>query len=106
MGAVHGPTLGESTVSSSNNILATDHTGVAFDPLGNRLWMLHHVRGMRHDAGYQDLALWQPRDVAPHLPLVLMPWVGGLHRIRLRINPQHQIDDIGQRHVARVRSGP
>src|SRR5579864_3852754 len=46
MGPVHRPALGESTVGAGDDVFATDHTGVALDPLRDGLGMLDHVGRM------------------------------------------------------------
>ena len=67
--------------------------------------MLHHVGGVADDTGDQHLAGGQ-LDVAPHLPLVLVARIGALDHIGADANRQDEIDDVLERHVGGVRSGP
>ena len=60
-----------------------DLLGEADDALGDELRMLEHVGRVADDAGQDHLAVGQLL-VLPHDPLVLVPGVRGLERVRAR----------------------
>src|ERR1700694_1380326 len=60
---------------------------------------------MADDAGGQHFAVGQ-LDILPNLPFVLMPWIRGLDKISAGPYFENEIDDLLQRNVGGVGSGP
>ena len=79
--------------------------GEAQDALGHQLGMLDQIGRVADDARQHDLAFRQ-LDVLPQLPFVLVAHVGGLERIALRLDLQHQVDDVLERQIVGVRPVP
>ena len=95
----------EAAVGAGDDVLAADRAGEAHDALGDELRVLDQVGGVADHAGHQHLAVRQ-LDVLPHLPFVLVAHVGRLERIALRLDLQHQVDDVLERQVVGVRPVP
>src|SRR5215471_1317803 len=96
MDADHVPTLRESAICAGDDVFLANHTRVVLDAPRDQLRMLHHVRLVRDDAWNQDLAFGQ-LDVLPDHPLVLVPRIRRLDRVRLGIDLQNQVDDVLER---------
>ena len=95
----------KSAIGAGDDIFPADNLGVANDPVGNDLRMLHDIRCVADHAGDQKLAGRQ-RDFFPHPPLVFVPGVAGLDGIGASIDAQHEIDDVRQWNVGRMRAMP
>ena len=67
--------------------------------------MLDDVCGMADHAGNEQLAFRQLRRL-PDAPFMLVAHVSGFHRIGACIDAQHQVDDVLQRDVRRMRAVP
>ena len=67
--------------------------------------MLDDVRGVRHDAGYQYLSGRQ-LDALPDFVLVLVPRIGALDQVSLRLDAQQEIDDLLELDIVCVRAMP
>src|SRR5215467_8933497 len=83
----------ETAVGRGNNPFATNQISKTDNALRNQLRMFHHVGGVAHDAGQDQLAIRQ-LDVLPDGPLVLVANVAGLERIGVAINREHNVDDV------------
>src|SRR5439155_5040555 len=75
------------------------------DAVGDQLGVFDNVCSVADHAWNQNLARGQ-LYVFPHFPFVFMAWIRGLDEIGAGTNFQNQIDDIPQRNVGRVRTGP
>src|SRR5262249_56196440 len=75
------------------------------DPIRDETRMLDHVRRMTDHSGNGDLGLRQFYCL-PHAPFVLMADMACLDRVGLRANGEHEVDDVGERDVSRVRPVP
>src|SRR3990172_9019384 len=93
----------EAAVAAGDHVLAADDRGEADDPLRHELRVLHDVCRVSDDAGDEDLARWQ-LHVLEDAPLVRVPWVRYLERVGAGVDPQHQVDDVGQGHVVHARA--
>ena len=100
---VHAPA--EAAVGAGDDILAADRAGKPHDPLGHQLRMLDQIGRVADHARQDHLAVRQ-LDVVPQLPFVLVAHVGRLERIALRLDLQHQVDDVLERQVVGVRAVP
>ncbi len=67
--------------------------------------MLDQRRGVTDDTGGKYLVIGQ-LHVLPDNVLMLVPDVGGLEKIRLRIDRQQHVHDVRKRNVVSVRSVP
>ena len=97
--------LRESAICAGHHAVTADDVGIAQQPLGHELGMLDDVGRMCDEPRHQHLACGQ-RHVLPHLPFVLVARIGRLETISADIDPQHEIDDVLDRHVEHVRSVP
>src|SRR6185369_10302339 len=93
----------EAAVAARDDVLTTDHVGVALDALGDQVRMLDEVGGGVDDAGDEDLA-GREVDALPHLPLVPVPGVGAGNHEAGGPALDDDVDDVGQRHVVVVRA--
>ena len=64
--------------------------------------MFDKVGGMADDARHQHLARWE-FCLLPYAPLMLVPHVGSLEGIGLRLHLEDQVDDVLERQVVGVR---
>ena len=87
------------------DILAPDNVGEGFDALRDQLGMLDNVGGVADHARHDDLAGRQ-LDVLPDCPFVLVTDVAGLETVGLCAHLEHEIDDLLERQVVRVRAVP
>src|SRR6266446_2366052 len=83
-------TLGEAAVGARQHVLPPDQSGIGHDAPGNQFRVLDDVGRMGDHARDEDLAVWQ-LDIFPHLPLVLMAWIGGFHTVGISAHPQHDV---------------
>jgi len=97
--------LRETAIGARHHVLASQHIGEAQDAFGYELGMLDHIGDVADHAGDQHLALRQLR-ASPHLPFMLVARVRGFDHIGAGANLQDEIDDVLERHVARMRAGP
>ena len=95
----------EAAVGAGDDVLAADRAGKPHDPLGDQLRMLDQIGRVADHARQDHLAVRQ-LDVVPQLPFVLVAHVGRLERIALRLDLQHQADDVLERQVVGVRPVP
>ncbi|MEQ7010014.1 hypothetical protein ABN028_27935 [Actinopolymorpha sp. B17G11] len=103
---MHGQRGGERrepAVRTGDDVLPPDEFGVGADALRDELRMLDVVGRGVDDPGSQHLALRQA-DVGEECPFVGVPWVGRLERQAGRAGGEHQVEDVGQGYVTRVRS--
>src|SRR5258707_13157176 len=97
--------LRKSAVGSRDDPLTADRAGEIHDPLRDRLGMLDHGGRVRDHAGNEYLAL-RELHVLPHTPLVRVTGCRRLDRIALRLDPEHEVDDVAQTEVVDVRPLP
>src|SRR6516165_1616361 len=95
----------EAAIGAGNDVFAAGDCGVTQDTVGDQLRVLDEVGGMADDAGHQHLARRQLRGL-PNAPFMLVPHIGGLEGIGLRLHLKDQIDDVLERQVVRVRPVP
>ena len=91
----------EAAIRAGNHILTADDRRVPQDAVSDELRVFDKVGGMADDAGHQHLARRQ-LCLLPHAPLMLVPHVGGLEGIGLRLHLDDQIDDVLERQVVGV----
>ena len=82
-----------------------DNIGEPQNTLGDKLRMLDHIGGMADDARQHQPVVGQ-LDLLPHLPFMLVPDIAGLERIGIRVDRQHDPDDVPHRDVGHVRAVP
>ena len=97
--------LGEAAIRSGEHVLAPDELAVADDALGGELGMFHHIGGVTDDARDQCLALRQ-LHLLPHLPFVRVTRIGAFDHVGPDLHLEDEVDDVLERHVGGVRSGP
>src|SRR6266550_3292230 len=105
---VHAPVellLRKAAVGAGDHVLASNYIGKPDDAFGNEFRMLDHIGAVAYHAGSQNLPLGK-FDVFPDPPLVLVAGIRRLDQIRARPHPQNQIDDLLERDIRGVRSGP
>ena len=90
-------------VRPRDDVLPPDQPGEPDQPLRDELRVLDDVRGVPGHAGHEGLPVRQ-RRLLPDGPLVLVPRVGGLHRIATGADRQHQVDEVAQRDVVTMRA--
>src|SRR5215469_9959558 len=95
----------ESAVGTRYDVLGAEPVGVAGDALGDQFRVLDQVRGVRDDAGNQDLAVRQ-LDVLPQVVLVLVPRVGRFNQVGTGLDLEHDVHDVRERDVVGVRAVP
>src|SRR3989442_5271375 len=88
----------EAAVAPRDDALASHQLRVAPDALRHQLWVLDVVRLRLDHAGDQHLAL-RHLHALEQRPLVTVPGVGGLERDAGGARREHEVDDVGQRHV-------
>jgi len=71
----------EAAIGAGDGVLAPYHPGEVEDAVGDDLRVLYDVGGVTDDARDQDFSVGQ-LDVSPDFPLVLVPDVAGLDRVR------------------------
>ena len=92
----------EAAIGAGDDVLAADDRGVAQDAVGDQLRVLDEVGGMADDTRHQHLTRRQS-GVLPHPPFMLVPHIGGLEGIGLRLHLEDQIDDVLERQIMGVR---
>ena len=70
----------KTAVGTGHDVLPSHQVGKADDALGHELGMLDDIAGVTDDPRHERLAVREPH-VAPDLPLVFVPRVGGLDRV-------------------------
>ena len=95
----------EPTVGGGDHVLAPDELGESLDPVRDQLRMLDQRCRVGHHARGEHLAVGQ-LGVLPQLRLVLVAHVGGLDQVHLGLDLEHDVDDVGQWEVGRVRAMP
>jgi len=83
----------EAAIRTGNNVLAAGNRSVAQDSVSNELRVLDKVGSMADDAWHQHLACRQ-LCLLPYAPLMLVPHVGSLEGIGLRLHLEDQVDDV------------
>jgi hypothetical protein len=97
--------LGEPAVGARHDPVPADELRQAHDALRHELGMLDHVGGVADHPRREHLALGQSHAL-PHAPFVLVARVRALDEIGPRLDLEHQVDDVLERHVGHVRAGP
>ena len=105
MHALRERALGEAAIGTSHHAVATHQLRDPHEPLRDELGMLDDVRVMRDDPGNQHASLGKA-DVLPQRPLVFVARVGLLDQVIAGGDLEHEIDDVGERRVERVRTVP
>src|SRR5262245_7575638 len=90
-------------VGAGDDVLAPDQPSVASDALGDQVGMLDEVRFGFDHARDQHFSLGQLHPLEQG-PFVRMARVGGLEREAVRTRQEHDIDDVGEWHVAMMRA--
>src|SRR5262249_32733178 len=98
-------TLGEPTIHASNHVLPAHQPGISHNAFLHQLGVLDGVCGVCNDPRNEYLALGE-LDVFPHVILMFMARVGGLHRVGLRPDLQHEVDHVPQREIGHVGAVP
>src|SRR4029079_7192554 len=93
----------EAAIAAGDYILSADQIGVARDALRNQLGMLDEIRFRLDHARYQDLAIRQLYALEDS-PFMRVARVGGLERDRHGFCRKDEVDDVGERHVALLRT--
>ena len=88
----------EAAIGAGDDVLAADDLGIAQDAVGDELRVLDEVGGVADHTRHQHLARRQFR-LLPYPPLVLVPHIGSLERISLRLHVEDQIDDVLERQI-------
>src|SRR5689334_21964192 len=97
--------LREAAVGARRDVLRAYEARHAREALCDELRMLDDVRSVADDTGHELPAARQLRFF-PHAPLVLVARVRALDEISAGLHLQDEVDDVLQRHIARVRAGP
>ncbi len=93
----------EAAVGIGDDALAPDNVGKFHDALGDQRGMLDIVgRGIDH-ARQQQLVVGQC-DILPDRPLMRVTRIGCFERDALRPHAKHDLDDLGEIDVVRVRA--
>ena len=95
----------EPAIGARYHILPPDDVGEGFDALRDQLGMLDDIGGVADHTRNDEFAGRQ-LDVFPHRPFVLVTHVAGLETVCLRAHFKHQIDDLLERQVVRMRAVP
>ena len=95
----------EAAIGADDDVLAAADRGVAQDAVGDQLRVLDKVGGVADDTRHQHLARRQ-FCILPHPPFVLVPHIGGLEGIGLRLHLEDQVDDVLERQIMGVRPVP
>src|SRR5712672_2879333 len=80
----------EAAIGAGDDVLAADDLGIAQDAVGDELRVLDEVGSVADHTRHQHLARRQFR-LLPYPPLVLVPHIGSLERISLRLHVEDQI---------------
>ena len=94
-----------SAVGARDHVLPPDPLGEADDPLGDELGVFDQVRRVGDDAR-RELLPFRQLYVLPEVVLVLVAHIRGLDRVDARVHLEHQVDDLRERDVRRVRPVP
>ena len=97
--------LRKATIGSRHDVLTPEQPSKPLDALRNEFGMLHHVGGVTNDSRDQNASRRQ-LGVFPDLPFVLMPRIGRLDHIGARPHRQDEVDDVPERDVTDMRTGP
>ena len=89
----------ETAIGAGNDVVAPDQAGQPHDAFGNQFRMLDDVGGVADHAGNEHFALGQ-LGLFPHPPFVLVARIGAFDHQRADIEPQNNVDDVLERHVA------
>src|SRR5262245_23100620 len=93
------------TIGTSDDVLSPDEARKQGDAISDEFGMLDDVARMTDNAGNQNLAARQ-LHFFPKFPFMLVPRVGCLDGIRAGFHFQHEVDDMLQRQIVRMRSVP
>src|SRR5277367_1999765 len=88
----------EPAIGAGDDILAANDVGVAHDPVGDDLGMLHDVGSVADDAWDEQLAV-RKLHVFPNAPFMFMANIARLHRIGGGVDAEYEVDDVLQRNV-------
>src|SRR5207248_11319132 len=88
----------ETAVGRGDDPLPADQVREAKDALGDELGVLDDIGSVADHTG-QDHLFVRQFDVLPHLPFVLVADISGLERVGVRVDRQHDIDDVAHRDV-------
>mmetsp|Transcript_47484 Transcript_47484/g.146977 ORF Transcript_47484/g.146977 Transcript_47484/m.146977 type:complete len:486 (-) Transcript_47484:26-1483(-) len=103
-GHVHGAGRGgEAAVGAGHDVLGAHEAHVVHEALRHEPWVLDVAGGGVQHARHQHLALGQLGGLED-LPLVAVARVAGLDAEVLGLGRQHELHDLGQRHVVVVRA--
>src|SRR6202040_664925 len=97
--------LGKAAIGSGKKIFASDQPRGTHDPLGDELRMFDYIGGMTDDAGNEQPVRRQFSRF-PHPPFMFVTRIGALDDISADLHTQNEIDDVLERYVAGMRSGP
>src|SRR5215467_3887659 len=100
---MHAPA--QAAVGARYDIFATDDVGEGENAIRHQFRVLDEIGGVADNAGDEDLSGGQP-DIAPDLVFMFVTDIAGFDQVRLRINPEHDIDDIAQGNIGCVGTVP
>src|SRR3954467_1296337 len=95
----------ETTVAPGDHVVSAQTASKALDALRYDFRMLDDIGRVRNYARDQDLARRQLRQL-PHSVFVLVPRVGAFDEVGLRLDTQHEVDDVLQLDIECVRAVP
>src|SRR5262249_37479149 len=95
----------QAAIGAGNDVLTTNEAREAHDAVGDELGMLDDIGRVADDTRDENLARGQRRRL-PELPLVLVARVGRLDRVGTRLDSQHEIKNVLERQIVRVRPVP
>src|ERR1700733_4450575 len=95
----------QTAVGRGDDPLPSDEIREPQNALGNKLRVLDNVGRMADDAWQDQLVIWQSH-LLPNLPLMFMADIAGFERIRVRVDRQHDLDDVAHRDIRDVRAVP
>ena len=95
MDLVTGRGCGETAVVGGDDAFAAKHARETEDALGDQLGVLHKRNAVGHDPRDDDFVV-REIDLLPDPPLVFVPRIGRLDRVRASADLQHQIDKVFQ----------
>src|SRR5262245_50646470 len=97
--------LREAAVDPRDDVLTTDQSRVAQDPLGHQLRVFDAIRRVGDDARDEDLAGWE-LEAFPDVILVLVARVRRLEREGARLDLENHRRDLPERRIRRVGAVP
>ncbi len=95
----------QTAIGPRDYTLAPQDLCVPDDPVRYHLRMLDNVGGVANDARDEQFILGQC-DLLPDTPFVFVANIAGFDGICSRLNAQHEIDDVPQRNIGRMRPVP